>query len=124
MQFFVSCGRKLQRYFNGGNCAKKASCSYESNYLLLYNLLDHLGRASYDMMQGTLIKNVHENNTKQVSTETFDKHFLLFTVKFIVSHTDFLLHCVCFFSIYIIHSKHRVRYETSKPLCQLHMFLT
>lgn len=50
------------------------------------------------MMQGTLIKNVHENNTKQVSTETFDKHFLLFTVKFIVSHTDFLLHCVCFFS--------------------------
>lgn len=52
------------------------------------------------MMQGTLIKNVHENNTKQVSTETFDKHFLLFTVKFIVSRSDFLLRCVCFFSTY------------------------
>lgn len=70
------------------------------------------------MMQGTLIKNVHENNTKQVSTETFDKHFLLFTVKFIVSAP------LCMLLLYIIHSKHRVRYETSKPLCQLHMFLT
>lgn len=32
-------------------------------------------------------KNIHENNIKQVSLETFDKHFLFFTVSFTQSFT-------------------------------------